>query len=67
MILIILLFFKAILAKNDRLSAKKLVSDGLFNEMDAKFLKNLRFNASCDSFSVEAAAECELEFKTFYF
>ena len=62
MILIILLFFKAILAKNDRLSAKKLVSDGLFNEMDTKFLKNLRFNATCDSFSSEAAAECELEF-----
>ena len=62
MILIILLFFKAILAKNDRLSAKKLVSDGLFNKMDTEFLKNLRFNATCDSFSMEAAAECELEF-----
>ena len=59
MILIILLFYKAIFAKNERLSAKKLITDGLFNEMDAKFLKNLRFNATCDSLSVEAAAECE--------
>ena len=62
MILIILLLFNAILDKNDRLSAKKLVSEGLFNEMDSKFLKNLRFNATCDSFFLEAAAECELEF-----
>ena len=62
MILIFLLFFKTILAKHSENTAKKLVSDGLFNKIDANFLKNLRFNETCDPNSMDAAAECEAEF-----
>ena len=60
--ILIFLLFKAILAKHYENAAKKLVSDGLFNKIDANFLKNLRFNETCDPNSMDAAAECEAGF-----
>ena len=65
MILIFLLFFKAIFAKHYENAAKKLVSDDLFKKIDTNFLEKLRFNETCDPYSMDAAAECEKEFKFF--